>query len=202
MDSYITTQEPVRLLYINLAKPREVQPGKPPRYSAMLLIKKDSPELTAIKKAIVFAMEDKFGKAVPLQGRCNPVKDCIEADKIREAKGKPSMFGKLDNPEDYVFINASSQNKPGVLDRKLDEMIDLTPFKPGCYARVNINAWTWENSGEKGVSMGLNHVQWWEEGESLASKPIAGDVKQGKVLFSLGGAVDADTGNTVDDIFG
>lgn len=202
-DSYHTTQSPVRLLYVDLKEPRAVQQGKPPRYSVMLLIRKDSPELTAIKKAILFAMEEDFGKIVDLEGRCNPIKDCVVVDKIREAKGKTLMFEKLENPGDYVFINASSQNRPSILDRDLNEMIDLKPLQSGCYVRVNINAWTWENSGERGVSIGLNHVQFWAEGESLASKTRPGDVKQGKALFALGGKVDNNTGDDkVDTVFG
>ena len=206
MTTYYTTQNPVRIMFPNLAKAREVQKGKPPRFGCLVLIKKNSDEHKALKQIIIAAMEEKWGKAAALAGRCNPIKDCAVVDKMRDADPeKTTMFDKLDDLNDYVYFNASSQNAPGYVDADLNDLIDLSVFQSGCHVRVNINAWCWENSGDKGVSIGLNHVQFMSEGETLATGNAAARGSSGaKAVFNLGGAVADASGAApdVDAIFG
>jgi hypothetical protein len=66
-------------------------------------------------------------------------------------------------------MNVSNKTKPGVVDAQVQPILDPTEVYSGCYARVSINAFPFNTSGNRGVSFGLNHVQKLGEGEPLGS---------------------------------
>lgn len=48
--------------------------------------------------------------------------------------------------------------KPGVVDARLQDVIDPTKLFAGAWYRADVNAFWYETKGNKGVSFGLNHV--------------------------------------------
>jgi len=196
--TYFTTETPVRIMFPNLKKPR-AQRGGAEKYGVMVLVHKDSKELQQLKDAVVDVMMEKWGKTVKLTGRYSPIKSCAAADAVRAAEGKAPMFGKLENAADYYFFNAQSHDRPGFVDSKVQPLVDLSVFQSGCYVRVNVNPYAWKE--EEGISIGLNHVQFVSEGDSLMTGNTGNAGTPQAAFGGLGGAAAA-VGAGEDDIFG
>lgn len=57
------------------------------------------------------------------------------------------------------FIRASSQYQPGMVDAKLQPIIDKQAVFGGLICRAQVNAYAYDNNGNKGVTFGLNNLQ-------------------------------------------
>lgn len=197
-DIYFTTQNPVRIMFPNLRKPRSQRNGNP-KFGILVLVHKDSDELQQVKDSIKAVMIDKWGSVEKISGRYNPLKSCQVEDAKREAEGKAKMFEKLEDADDYFYFNAQSHDKPGMVDMKLITLVDLSCFKSGCNVNIAANAYAWKE--ERGISIGLNHVQFHSEGESLISGNGGGGAGSPQAAFGGVGGKVADV-DAVDDIFG
>jgi hypothetical protein len=95
-----------------------------------------------------------------------------------------------------VFIRASNEKKPGVIDARKNPIVNEADFYSGCYVRAHIHAFYYDNNGNKGISFGLDNVQKIRDGE-----PLGGRMKAEDVFGAVEGAGDA-AGLTASDIFG
>lgn len=147
----------VRLSYAHLFEAHAIE-GNDPKYSVSIIIPKtDKDTLTAIKEAVEQVKKDgaaKWGGKVPPNLK-TPLRD-----------------GDAERPDDEAyancyFLNASSKNKPGVVDQNVQPVLDATEVYSGCYGRLTINFYPFSASGNKGVAAGLGNVQKLAEGESL-----------------------------------
>lgn len=149
----------VRFSYANVFEPKAAQEGAEPKYSVSLIIdKNDKKTLKAIEKAIEAAIEAgkaKFGGKIPKNLKL-PLRD---GDEEREDD---------ENYEGKMFVNASSSNKPGVVDEDLNPIMDREDFYSGCYGRASLNFYAFNVSGNKGVACGLNNLQFLEDGDRLS----------------------------------
>lgn len=154
----------VRLSYAHLFEPYASRATDTPKYSVCLLIpKSDTVTVEKIKKAVEAATEtgksSKWGGKVP-KALKTPLRD---GDEEREA------------PEykNHYFINANSNQAPGVVDVSLNKIIDPAEVYSGCYAHVSVSFYPFSVGGNNGVGCGLNNVQKIADGERLAGKPAA-----------------------------
>lgn len=150
----------VRFSYVNIFKARSFQQGQEEKYSICLLIdKKDKATLNKIKTAIEAAKEqgkaDKWGGKIPANLKM-PLRDG-DAERAEEAPEYEGMF----------FLNANSNQKPGIVDADLNEILDPTEVYSGCYGRASINFFPFNSNGNKGIAVGLNNIQKLEDGEPL-----------------------------------
>jgi hypothetical protein len=160
----------VRLSYAHLFKPTAIEEGQDPKYSVCLLIpKKDKETVKKIKAAIAAAIDagqdklkNKAGK-VPADLK-TPLRDGDE----ERADDHPEYAG-------HYFINCSSKQKPGIIDRNRDEIIDSTEVYSGCFARASINFYAFNTAGNKGIAAGLNNVQKLADGDYLGGRSRAED---------------------------
>lgn len=141
------------LSFPHLFTPRAPSPGAEERYSVSLIFDKDaqaSAEFMAMKKAAMEAATEKWGAKA---------KDMITNGQIRMpfrvATEKSQYAGYEDGK---VFINAWSKQKPDVIDGRLQDVVPSDIF-PGVMGRITYKAFAYENSGNRGVSFGLNNVQ-------------------------------------------
>lgn len=159
----------VRFSYVNIFKARSFQQGQDEKYSICLLIdKKDKVTLSKIKAAVEAAKQqgiaDKWGGKLPANLKL-PLRDG-DAERADEADEYTGMF----------FINANSNQKPGIVDENLNEVLDPTEIYSGCYGRASINFFPFNSNGNKGIAVGLNNVQKLADGEPLgASRASAED---------------------------
>ena len=147
----------VRLSYAHLFEAAAIE-GNEPKFSVSVIISKnDKDTLKAIKDAVEEVKETgkaKWGNKVPPNLK-TPLRD-----------------GDAERPDDPAyencyFLNASSKNKPGVVDQNVHPVLDATEVYSGCYGRLTINFYPFSASGNKGIAAGLGNVQKLEDGESL-----------------------------------
>jgi len=159
---------PIRFSYLHVGEPKAINGSTDLKYSTAILIPKHyKVELKKIEAAIQAAIEAgtaKFG------------------DKWKKSpKFKlPLNDGDIDKPDDAVYagnfyLNATCANKPQVVDRKKNEILDKEEIYSGMHGLVSVNFFPFDNSGNKGVGVGLNNLMKTKEGDRLASQTSAAD---------------------------
>jgi len=150
--------------------PRPRSEGAKPVYSCALLFDKDaqkSAEYKAMQMACIEAAKAKFGANVNLKSLQMPFKDAGEKDYAGYEDG-------------YMFINPWSEQRPGVVDHDVQDIIDVGSVYAGMKVRANVAPFAWSNSGKKGVSFGLNHIQVLKDGVRIDGR-VSADKAFGKV---------------------
>lgn len=156
----------VRLSYAHLFKPHALDESQEPKYSACLLIpKSDKATLKKIKNAVEAAKKAGAGKW---------------GGKIPANLKLPLRDGDVDRPDQeecvgHYFVNARSNTAPGVVDKRLDPIMDSTEVYSGCYARASINFYAYNTAGNRGIACGLNNIQKLEDGDHLGGRSRAED---------------------------
>lgn len=157
MSTNVTTGK-VRLSYAHLFEPTTAPGSTTPKYSVSVLIdKSDKDTLAKIEAAINQAKEEgksKWGGKIPAKLK-TPLRDGDE-----ERPDDEAYAGK-------IFFNCSSNRRPGVVDRALNPILDPDEVYSGCYARVAVNFYAFDTNGNRGIAVGLNHVQKLSDGERL-----------------------------------
>lgn len=152
----------VRFSFAHVFEPAETLNGQM-KYSVSILIpKSDKDTVARFTKAFEeckTANAAYFGGSVPkvLKGGLR------DGDLERE---DPIYAG-------HYFINASSNEKPGVVDADVNPIIDPSEFYSGCYGRASITLYPYDVTGAKGIAAGLNHVQKLEDGEKFGGASSA-----------------------------
>jgi hypothetical protein len=153
----------VRFSYANIWEPKSIN-GSDPKYSVSLIISKsDTKTIKAIKDAIEQAKKDgvsKFGGKVPGNLKV-PLRD-----------------GDIDRPDDEAyknsyFVNANSKDKPQIVDKNVQPVLDQTEVYSGCYGRASINFYAFNQNGNKGIACGLGNIQKLADGEALSGRARA-----------------------------
>ena len=152
----------VRFSYVNIFKSRQFSEGQDAKFSICLLIpKEDKATIKKIKAAIDEAIQDgissKWGGKKPANLKL-PLRDG-DAERAEEAPEYEGMF----------FLNANSTQKPGIVDKDLNEILDPDEVYSGCWGRASINFYAFNTNGNKGVGAGLNNIQKLKDGERLGS---------------------------------
>lgn len=137
-------------------------------------------DIALLKQAAAAAVREKWGADVPARMK-NPFLKAEDYEYEGYEQG-------------WVLIRSSSLQKPGLIDQVKKPIITSADFYPGCWARATLRAFTYDTSGNKGVSFGLQNIQKVADDESMGgrSKP--------EEDF---GAVDGGAGvvGTADDLF-
>lgn len=153
----------VRLSYANVWTPRAANEGSEPKYSASIIIPKaDTATVDAIKKAIEVAIQEGVGK---FGGKIPP----------RATLKLPLRDGDEERPDDEAyknayFLNATSKLAPGIVDKHVQPILDHSEVYSGVYARVSLNFYAFNTSGNRGVACGLGNIQKIRDGEPLGGK--------------------------------
>lgn len=153
----------VRLSYANVWTPRAANDGSEPKYSASIIIPKaDTATVDAIKKAIEVAIQEGVGK---FGGKIPP----------RATLKLPLRDGDEERPDDEAyknayFLNATSKLAPGIVDKHVQPILDHSEVYSGVYARVSLNFYAFNTSGNRGVACGLGNIQKIRDGEPLGGK--------------------------------
>ena len=160
----------VRLSYVHLFEAYTSDPEEQEaKYSVTILIpKKDKATLKKIADAIEAAKAE--GKSKKWDGKIPPnFKTTLhDGDEDADLERNPEYAG-------HMYMAMSSKQRPGVVDTDLNPILDSTAVYSGCYGRVSINAYPYSAKGNKGVSFGLNNVQFLEDGEPLGGRTRAED---------------------------
>lgn len=152
---------PARFSYLHVFEPSSMEPEGKKKFSASLIISKKEIALVAKIKAAIFAAKEagkvKWGGKLPASLK-EPLRD-----------------GDAERPDDEAykdsyFINASSTQKPGIVDANKIPLQNDEEFYSGCYGRFHVNFYAFNTAGNKGVACGLNHLQKLRDGDRLAGR--------------------------------
>ena len=165
----------VRFSYVNIFEPRASEDGSPARYGLTLLIpKSDTATLSAIKKAMEEARENfcrrNGANSIPVKYNHT----LHDGDGTRDS-GETY-------PEEchgHYVIAVNSKQKPVIVDRNGQQILDAEEVYSGCYGRASINFYGYNRNGKKGVSAGLLAVQKLADGEPFGTRGSASDFADG-----------------------
>ena len=154
----------VRLSYANVWEPVSINGGTP-KYSVSLIIpKSDTKTIEAINAAVNTAIKEgaaKFGGKIPNKAALKlPLRD---GDVERDDEAYKGAY----------FVNANSTSAPQIVDRAVQPILDRSEVYSGCYARVSINFYAFNSSGNRGIACGLGNIQKVRDGEPLGGKSSA-----------------------------
>jgi hypothetical protein len=152
----------VRFSYCNVFRSRAFRDGQDAKYSVCLLIPKgDIETIDKIQDAIDKAIEE--GITSKWQGKKPknlhfPLRDGDEerADEAPEYEG-------------MMFLNANSNDKPGIVDKDRNEILDPDELYSGCWGRASINFFPYDSNGNRGIGVGLNNIQKIKDGPRLGA---------------------------------
>jgi hypothetical protein len=65
------------------------------------------------------------------------------------------------------FLNATSLEKPGIVDIDLNPLLDEGSLYSGCYGRASITLYLYQINGKAGIAAGLNNLQKLKDGEKI-----------------------------------
>jgi hypothetical protein len=153
----------VRFSYANIWEPKAINGGDE-KYSVSLIISKSDKEtIDAINKAVGQAKKDgisKFGGKLPANLKL-PLRD-----------------GDIERPEDEAykdsyFVNANSKDRPQIVDKSVNPVLDQSEVYSGCYGRASITFYAFNINGNKGIACGLGNIQKIKDGEPLSGRSSA-----------------------------
>ena len=156
---------PCRFSYLHCWEPDSVNGGDP-RYSVSAIIpKSDTRTVEKIRAAIENAKRESLSKW---------------GGKIPPNLKLPLRDGDIDRPDDpnyanAYFVNANSNERPGVVDRRRVPITDPLEVYSGCYVRASITFYPFNTNGNRGVACGLQNIQKWCDGEPLNGRVRAED---------------------------
>ena len=143
------------------------------KYMTNVLIPKDEKEtIEAINKAIAEAKKQaivsKWGGKEPKKLDM-PLRDGDEKDD--------------ENYDGHLFVNAKSNTRPGIVDRKKVPIVDEEEVYSGVWAVVSVTFFGYDKNGNKGVACGLNNIMKFKDDEHFGGRVSAesdfGDVDFG-----------------------
>ena len=154
-----------------MLKPVAPKDGGTPKYSVSLIIpKSDTVTIQKIRDAIRAAYQEGESK---LKGSSKtvPPLDQIRTPLRDGDKEKP------DQPEykNSYFVNANSDNKPGIVDANLQEIVDPDEIYSGIIGRASISFYAYNTNGNRGIGCGLNHLKKLKDGTPLGGFSRAED---------------------------
>jgi hypothetical protein len=143
------------LSFPTLFSPRPRAVGGEPVYQCSILFdlnaQKD-PAFAALKKAVLECIEDKAGTGKSkdpqfMAGLRSPFRPCAE----KSYQGYDIEGG--------VFISPWTKSKPGLVDAQRNEIMVPEDIWAGQLVRATVSPFYYNNSGNRGVSFGLNNLQ-------------------------------------------
>ena len=148
-------------------------PAEEGKFMTNVLIPKDEKEtIKAINEAIEAAKKQaivsKWGGKEPKKLDM-PLRDGDEKDD--------------ENYEGHLFVNAKSNTRPGIVDRKKVPIVDEEEVYSGVWAIVSVTFFGYDKNGNRGVACGLNNIMKFKDDEHFGGRVSAesdfGDVDLG-----------------------
>lgn len=177
-----------RVSYPNVFTPKMNTLSKKEEYSIVALFPKGA-DLSKLEAVAREAIEEKWGP-----DKAKWPKNMKTPFRLQDDKEKDGVMP-AGHEKGLVFMNLKSKQRPGLVDRKRQPIIDSSEFYAGCYAIASVSCYAYDEAGNRGVAFGLVNLQKTREGEPLSGRPkaetefqaIAGDEPQAKTAGDLFG---------------
>jgi len=154
--------------FVHLVEPHAIKaaPGEKqnePRYSITIVIAKTDPFWKKVDALIEETAKAKWGKIPPKMK--SPKKDGDEGD--ADGNARPEFAGNWS-------VNATSKNKPGIVDVNLSPIMVGDEIYSGAWYRASIRAYAWDHpTGGKGVSIALDNAMKTKDDEAFSGRTNA-----------------------------
>lgn len=163
----IITPEAI-ISYPKLDEPESFEGGDAKFSCALVFL--EGTDLTEMKGAVAAVAKEKWGDKAGGMFRSGALRSPFRTD--AEAKGYP---------EGSTFFNARSKQRPGTVSQVPDAegkptLIEASVIYAGCIVKAFLSIFAYDKAGNKGISFGLEHVQFIREGERLDGRVAAADV--------------------------
>lgn len=154
--------------YATLAFPSLFQPrprfegSEQKAYQAVLIFppaSQKSPAYKAMQDAVLLQAKEGFGEQVKTAQLTLPFKDAGE---------KAGTWNGFE--PGHTYIKTWSTSKPGIVDAQRQEILIPEEVWAGQLVRANVTPKWWSNSGKRGVSFYLNHIQVIRDGVRIDGK--------------------------------
>jgi len=161
---------PFRGSFVHLTQPHamKVAPGEKqpePRYQITIPIPKNDPFWKKFDKMVEDAAIAKWGKVPPKLK--TPKKDGDDTD--MDGNVRPEFAGRWS-------IQASSKNKPGLVDASLQPIMSEDEIYSGAWYRASVRCYAWDHpTGGRGVSVALDNCMKVKDDEAFSGKSSAAD---------------------------
>ena len=161
----VVTGPGVRFLYCYVWEPRSNN-GRAPYYSVTPLIPKGDTETV---EKIRTAMRNAYEEWTEKMEEAGEVYPSMEDMRI------PLRDGDQERPEDpvyegYWFLNATSMYAPGIVDGECRAIRERSEFYSGCYGRVSMGFYVYNNGEKIGIGCRLFNLQKLKDGERLGGR--------------------------------
>ena len=154
--------------------PPNPRPGQKPRYSAVLLFPIDMDEednklFVALQQAALAKATEKWGDRVEEMLKMEPPHRLKWP--FRKDNQKADGTIKWDKEKFRCFINVWSETAPGVVSRWADpndpkrrplKITDASKVFAGCIVKASVNPFAFDQTGNRGVSFGMQNIQLWQ----------------------------------------
>lgn len=136
--------KPFRVSFPVVFTPKPTKKGGDPKYSISMLFPPGT-DLSALKKEAENAVKEKWGEKPPSKLK-SPFLDAGEYEYEGYEEG-------------WTLIRATSIQKPGIIDATKKQIDNPADLYPGCWARAEVRAFTYDVDGNRGVSFGVSNIQ-------------------------------------------
>lgn len=156
-----------RVSYPNVFKPQRNKLNGKDEYSLEAVFPKGA-DLSKLMKAAEDVLIERWGadKSKWPKGLRNPFKD--QSMKTKDVDGKQVLAEPYE--AGAIFLNLKSEQRPGVVNEQVQDIVDQKEFYPGCWARASVNAYAYDQAGNRGVNFGLVNVQKVKDGDPLGKR--------------------------------
>jgi hypothetical protein len=156
------------LSYPHLLEP-QVAPGADEAKFSTAFVFPEGTDLKEMKAAAFEVAKARFGGNVKSLIQKGKVRWPFRDDEDDVADKGYGQYGAC------TFVNASTKKKPGVVDAALNKVTDPEQIYAGRFARLTLTCYSYDVSGNKGVTFGLNNVQLLEHGDRIDGSVDAAD---------------------------
>lgn len=187
-DSVMTPE--FRASYANVFRPgKAMNDGEEGKYGVTALFRKGE-DLRKMEAAAKEAIIEKWGadKSKWPKNIRLPFRDQAEREKDGALPAGHEAGA--------IFVNFTSKQKPGLVDKNVNPIIEETEFYSGCWARATVRAFAYDQKGNRGVAFGLQNVQKVRDDEPLGGRRRAEDDFQ-----PLSGGDGAEVPASAEDLF-
>ena len=158
-----------RASYPNLFKPKKNELNGKDEYSVLALFKKGE-DMSQQIQAAEEALTEEFGEKSKWPAKLKmPFKD--QGERAKSVDGK--MMLPAGHEAGAVFMTFKSTQRPGVVDQKVQPIIDPSAVYGGCYMRATVRASAYNQAGNRGVTFYLQNVQFVKDGDPISGRPQA-----------------------------
>lgn len=154
---------------------KAIEVGKDPTFNCTLLFSPEvqqTPEFAAMKAAAAKAAQTKFATQIA----ADPAFANSLRNPFRKCEEKPKYYADLG--PGWLYINCSTKQRPGVI--KIEgsgwaPIVDENHVYSGCFVKVTVSPYAYDQMGNRGVSFGLGNVLKVRDGERRGGRPSAAD---------------------------